>query len=332
MKYIFLSLFIVLSMNAKILSAKQVFNKSIIKVTEKNITIKKEFYGTTTYDESKIRDVSLRFSGFIKDLKANSTHQYIQKNDSLFKIYSKEVSIALDELIMAVKYENAKELINNIEERLELLDISKHTINMVKKTQKIPYYVDIKSKYTGVIINKKINESSYANKGTTLMQLADLSTIWVNAQIYQKDLAFIKNAMNAIVYIDGVGQYNAKLALIHPIVQKDTKTIPVRLILKNNKMTIFPNMFAKISFLKTSKKMLVLPKSAVITKSNKHYVFKPLSNNQFEPVEVQATRINSMQFKITSGLQVGDEVINNALFMLDSDAVTNGLYDEDDDW
>jgi len=72
--------------------------------------------------------------------------------------------------------------------------------------------------------------------------------------------------------------------------------------------------------------MMILPKSAVITKSNKYYVFKPLSNDQFEPREVQAIRINSNQFEIKSGLKVGDEVINNALFMLDSDAQVNGLY------
>ena len=79
--------------------------------------------------------------------------------------------------------------------------------------------------------------------------------------------------------------------------------------------------------------MIVLPKSAVITKANKHYVFKPLPNNQFEPLEIVAKRLNSNQFQIVSGLLRGDKVINNALFMLDSDAVTNGLYeDDDDDW
>ena len=90
-------------------------------------------------------------------------------------------------------------------------------------------------------------------------------------------------------------------------------------------------MFATVSFKQNKKSMLVLPKSAVITKGLTHYIFKPISKKEFEPIKVEAKRINSKQFEIISGLKKGESVINNALFMLDSDAVTNGLYDEDDD-
>jgi Cu(I)/Ag(I) efflux system membrane fusion protein len=333
MRYIiFISIFI-LNLDAKIITSKQLFNTNIIQVKQLNISQSKTFYGNTLYDETKINDIVLRYNGFIKNLKANYKHKYIKKGDKLFEIYSKEVSIALDELIMAVQYQNAKELIDNIEERLALLDISKNTINKVKRTLKIPYYIDIQSKYKGVIINRAINESSYVKAGQTLLQIADLSNIWVDAQVYQKDLPFIKKGMKATIDIEGVGSFESKVELIHPIVENKTKTIPVRLSIANNDMNIYPNMFAKITFTKVSKSMIVLPKSAVITKANKHYVFKPLPNNQFEPIEIVAKRLNSNQFQIVSGLLKGDKVINNALFMLDSDAVTNGLYeDDDDDW
>jgi Cu(I)/Ag(I) efflux system membrane fusion protein len=79
--------------------------------------------------------------------------------------------------------------------------------------------------------------------------------------------------------------------------------------------------------------MLTLPKSAVLKKANEYYVFKPVSKTEFEPVKISATRISSNRYKITSGLSEGDEVINNALFLLDSDAITNALYTSDDeDW
>ena len=320
-----------ISMNSKIIEVKQLFNKSLVQVKQINYSKQKTFYAKTTYDETKIRDVVLRFSGFIKDLKANSTHKYIKKGDKLFSIYSKEASITLDELVMAVQYKSARGLIKNIQERLELLDISKKTINQTKKNKKIPYYIDIVSKYEGVVINKKINEQSYAKEGKTLFQIADLRTIWVDAQVYQKDLNFVRESKTAKVFIDNLGVFDANIALIHPIVDNKTKTIPVRLIIDNKDLKIYPNMFATVSFKQNKKSMLVLPKSAVITKGLTHYIFKPISKKEFEPIKVEAKRINSKQFEIISGLKKGDSVINNALFMLDSDAVTNGLYDEDDD-
>ena len=332
MRYLLLIFVLFTSINAKIIDSKQLFNRSLIKVKEISYSKSKTFFANTTYDETKINDIVLRFSGFIKDLRANSIHKYINKGDKLFSIYSKEASITLDELVMATKYESARALIKNIEERLVLLDISKKTINQTKRTKKTPYYIDINSKYSGVIINKNIYESSYAKEGKTLLQLANLSSIWVDAQVYQKDLTFIKKGMKAKVSINGVGIFDAYVDLIHPIVEQKTKTIPVRLILNNKDLKVFPNMFAKVTFAQKKQTMLVLPKSAVITKGALHYVFKPLENNQFEAIEVNAIRINSKQFQIKSILKKGDIVINNALFMLDSDAITNGLYDEDDDW
>jgi len=332
MKYIILAFILTLSLDAKILSAKQVFNKSIIKVKQINISDKKTFYATTAYNEENIKDVVLRYDGFIKNLKANSTHKYIKKGEVLFSIYSKEVVTALDELTIAVKQKYKSNFTKNIEDRLSLLEVPKSVIKKIKKTKKTPYYIAIRSKYSGIIINKKINESSFVKSGQRILQLANLKNIWVDAQVYQKDLPFIKKGMSASIYIEGVGIYKSKVALIHPIVDNKSKTIPIRLIIKNKDMKVYPNMFARVTFNKPAKQMMILPKSAVITKSNKHYIFKPLSDNQFEPVEVQATRINSNQFEIKSGLKIGDEVINNALFMLDSDAITNGLYDEDDDW
>ena len=320
-----------ISLNANIITSKQLFNKNIIKAKQQNISMSKTFYATTTYDETKVNDIVLRYSGYIKNLNANSTHKQINKGNLLFKVYSKELVSAFDELLLAIKYNQNRVQIRAIEDRLNLMGISKQTIKYVKRTKKVPYYISTYSKYTGVVINKKVNEESYVKAGQTLFSLANLSEIWVNANIYQKDLSFIKKGMNANVYIDGVGVYKAKVDLIHPILDNKTKTIPVRVVIQNKNNKVFPNMFAKVQFIQKKIPMITLPKSAVITKGAKHYVFKPIKDSQFEPIEVQAKRINSKMYQITSGLKENDEVINNALFMLDSDAITNGLYDEDDD-
>jgi Cu(I)/Ag(I) efflux system membrane fusion protein len=92
-------------------------------------------------------------------------------------------------------------------------------------------------------------------------------------------------------------------------------------------------MFGKAIIKSSSKKVLTLPKTAVLTKGAKHYVFKPISKDEFEPVLVEARRVSATKYEIEEGLNAGDEVIDNALFLLDSDAITNNLYDsEDNDW
>ena len=141
--------------------------------------------------------------------------------------------------------------------------------------------------------------------------------------------------MPAKIYIDGMKKtIRSKVDYIYPIVDPKNKTIQVRFIIDNKELKIYPNMFANVKIQTSKKEMLTLPKTAVLNKGKKYYVFKPVSNKEFEPIEVEATRISSSRYQIISGLQANEEVINNALFLLDSDAVTNALYEEgeDDDW
>ncbi|XPV54952.1 MAG: hypothetical protein ACNI3H_10225 [Halarcobacter ebronensis] len=92
-------------------------------------------------------------------------------------------------------------------------------------------------------------------------------------------------------------------------------------------------MFAKVDIKQINREILTLPKTAVLQKGSKHYVFQYLSESEYEPIEVTAKRISSNKYEIIDGLEEGQRVINNALFLLDSDAITNGLYSsDDDDW
>ena len=166
-----------------------------------------------------------------------------------------------------------------------------------------------------------------------MFQIANFEKLWVIAKIYQKDIKSIKKEMRAKVNIDGIGDVSAKVDFIYPNVNMKDKTINVRLEIQNKDLKIYPNMFAKVHINTLQKSMLVLPKTAVLTKADKHFVFIP-KGKYFEPKEITAVRINSNQFEV-SGLSENEIVIDKAAFLLDSDAITNGLYessDDDDDW
>ena len=319
-------------LNAEILEVSQLFNKKLIKVQKEEIGILKSFYGRTALNETKIYDIVTRFDGYITKLYANEQYQTIKKGNPLFTIYSDQISSIQQEIQIAKRFN--KSLVNSNIEKLKSLDINSSVIKQIRKSKKtikdIPFY----SPSDSIVLQKNINSGSFAKKGKLLLQLASLDELWFIASIYQKDLSFIKKDMKAKIYIDGVkNPIDSKVEMIYPRVDLKTKTIDVRFSISNKDFKLYPNMFAKVILKEISKTRLTLPKTAVLSKGENHFVFQKLSQTEFEPIEIKAKRISSNKYEILSGIEEGQEVINNALFLLDSDAITNGLYSsDDDDW
>ncbi len=331
MKTLLISLFLGLSvLNAQILEVEQLFNRKLVKVKKESVGVLKSFYGTTALDETKIYDIVSRYDGYITNLYANETYKSVKKGETLFTIYSDEVSSLQQELQLAKKFN--KNLIYSLEQRLKALDINPQLINKMKTSKKTYKDIPVNSSFDSIILEKSINQGSAVKKGKLILRLASLEKLWFIAKVYQKDLSFIKKDLEAKIKVDGIATpIKAKVDFIYPIVDAKTKSVDVRFVLDNQDLKLFPNMFAKVELNTMSKDRLTLPKTAVLTKGDKYYVFKPISKKEFEPIKVEAKRIASNKYEILGGLEEGTEVINNALFLLDSDAITNNLYEADDD-
>ena len=318
--------------NAEILDAKQLFNKKITKVKKEEILLSKSFYGITKIDESSTFDIVSRFDGYITNLNANKSYMSIKKGEPLYSIYSSDILSIQNELQIS------KELNQNIYQstllKLDNLDISKESQEKIKSGKLNNNGLVVTSPTNGILLQKNINNKSSVSKGTTLLQIASLDKIWFIASVYQEDLAFIKKDKQATIYIDGLNtSFNTKVDFIYPIFDDKSKTVDVRFILDNKELNLLPSMFGKVDIIDEQKQLLTLPKTAVLKKSDNFYVFKYVSNDEFKPVKIEAKRINSNKYEIISGLNENDEVIDNALFLLDSDALTNSLYESDnEDW
>ncbi|MFW2585844.1 efflux RND transporter periplasmic adaptor subunit [Aliarcobacter butzleri] len=318
--------------NAEILDAKQLFNKKITKVKKEEILLSKSFYGITKIDESSTFDIVSRFDGYITNLNANKSYMSIKKGEPLYSIYSSDILSIQNELQIS------KELNQNIYQstllKLDNLDIPKESQEKIKSGKLNNNSLVVTSPTNGILLQKNINNKSSVSKGTTLLQIASLDKIWFIASLYQEDLAFIKKDKQATIYIDGLNtSFNTKVDFIYPIFDDKSKTIDVRFILDNKELNLLPSMFGKVDIIDKQKQLLTLPKTAVLKKSDSFYVFKYVSNDEFKPVKIEAKRINSNKYEIISGLNENDEVIDNALFLLDSDALTNSLYESDnEDW
>lgn len=318
--------------NAEILDAKQLFNKKITKVKKEEILLSKSFYGITKIDESSTFDIVSRFDGYITNLNANKSYMSIKKGEPLYSIYSSDILSIQNELQIS------KELNQNIYQstllKLDNLDIPKESQEKIKSGKLNNNGLVVTSPTNGILLQKNINNKSSVSKGTTLLQLASLDKIWFIASVYQEDLAFIKKDKQATIYIDGLNtSFNTKVDFIYPIFDDKSKTVDVRFILDNKELNLLPSMFGKVHIIDEQKQLLTLPKTAVLKKSDSFYIFKYVSNDEFKPVKIEAKRINSNKYEIISGLNENDEVIDNALFLLDSDALTNSLYESDnEDW
>lgn len=319
-------------LQAQILDAKQLFNKKITKVVKEEVSINKSFYGVTKIDESSLVDITSRFDGYITKLNANKKYMTIKKGEPLYSVYSQELLSIQNELQVAKNFN--QNIYQSTFSRLDNLDISKSEQQKIKDGKMNSNGLVVTSPINGILLEKNINQSSAITKGNLLLQMASLDKIWFIASVYQSDLEFIKKDNKALITIDGINQkLNSKVDFIYPIFDEKTKTVDVRFILENEDLKLVPSMFGKVDINVKKDVMLTLPKTAVLKKADKFYVFKPLENGEFEPIKIDAKRISSNKYEILSGLNENDEVINNALFLLDSDAVTNALYESDkEDW
>ncbi|HJE02648.1 Cation efflux system protein CusB precursor [Aliarcobacter thereius] len=331
MKKILLILFLLLQYNfAEILDAKQLFNIEKIKAKEKKITQSKSFYGLTKIDESKVVDIVSRFDGYITYLNTNKNYMDIKKGELLYKIYSPEISSSIAELEIAKEIN--KDIENKVSGKLINLNIDKNEQERLIKSNNKDVFV--KSNIDGIITQKNVNNQSFIEKGKTIFQISQIDSLWFIASVYQEDLSFIKTNMKANIKLDGLeNPINAKVDFIYPVIDDSKKTVDIRFIIDNKSRNILPSMFGKVELIKEEREVLSLPRSAVIKRADEYFVFIPKSNGDFEPKKIEAKRVSKELYEVYSGISKDDEVINNSLFLYDADAMTNRLYDvNDEEW
>ena len=317
-------------LNAQIIEAKQLFNKKVVKVKKEEVNITKSYYGITKIDESSLVDIVSRFDGYITKLYANKTYMTIKKDAPLYSIYSQEIQSIQGELEIAKEFN--KNIYNSSLQKLDNLAITKKEQEKIKNSKIDSNGILITSPVNGILIEKNINNSSSVKKAEMLLQIASLDKIWFIASIYQNELAYIKKDMTASINIDGINKsINTKIDFIYPIFDDKTKTVDVRFIVDNQDYELVPSMFGKVNIEVSKDVKLTLPKTAVLKKSDSYYIFKPLDDGNFEALKIDAKRITSNKYEILGCLNENDEVINNALFLLDSDAQTNALYESDNE-
>ena len=327
MKYLLLIALLVSFAQSKEATVEQLFSIQTVKVKQSAHAKTIKSYGFVKVDDSKIFDVAPRFGGFVEILYADKLYKKVKKGEALVKVYSPEVLKAKDEYRNSFRYGKSKSMLNSAKTKLKLLKIPSSEISILKNS-KSSNFTTIISPANGYIFKKELNNNSAFNAKKSIFQIVNLDSVWVEVKIHQDQLPLISKIESFKLSSPATEQiFNAKNLGIYPFLNEKEESFTLRLGVKNQGTLLKPGMYMNVEMAGTTNTYLTLPVTAVIRKNNTFYAFVVGEyEGEYEPLEIEVDVLNPDTYIVKSGLSEGDEVVNNALFMMDSDAQVNGLY------
>ncbi len=267
--------------------------------------------GYISYDLSKVYDITVRANAWIEDTFGRFKGEYVKKGTPLMKVLSPDIQITLDELKLAEK-KGDPELIKKAKEKLEYLKIKEI----------------VKAPVSGVILDKKVFEGGYVKEGQTAYRIADISTVWIVAEIPLNQARYIKKGTPVLITPedDPENMIEGKVDYIFPEADHMAKTIKVRIKAKNKGIALKPNALVDVLFEVPIGEVLAVPETAVVDTGKRTLVFVEMEKGMYMPVPVKLGRRAEGFYEIKHGLKEGDKVVVKGTFLLDSEAQIRGVY------
>jgi Cu(I)/Ag(I) efflux system membrane fusion protein/cobalt-zinc-cadmium efflux system membrane fusion protein len=291
--------------------------------------------GSVAINDSLLSYVQVRFSGSIRKVYANATYQYVRKGEPLFTIYSPELVATQQEYLLANDNQRAlssssirdvaagaRSLSTAAERRLAQWEIPESEIAELKRSGKVLSDLTIQSPASGYITERNALPNMYAEPGTRLYTIADLSRVWVNAQVFQCDVGRLKHGDQAAITVDAYPQktFNGRVEEVLPQVDATTRTVPVRLSIDNTGLLLKPGMFVNVDLKSAMGRRLVVPASSVLQTGLKQIVFLNKGDGRIEPKEVVLGPQIGDNFVILKGLEAHQSIVTSANFLVDSES------------
>lgn len=291
--------------------------------------------GNVDVDERRLAYVQTRFSGWLRQVYVNATYQFVRKGQPLFTIYSPELVATEQEYLLAKKdqqqlktssvqgvSEGASSLVSAARDRLRQWEIPDSEIAKMEASGKQITELTIDSPMTGYVTERAALPNMYVQPDTRLYTLADLSSVWVNAQVFQNDIGKVKPGDPADVTVDSYpGKiFHGRVDQILPQVDMNTRTVRVRLVFANPGLLLKPGMFVDVALKTPLGKALLAPASAVLQSGTKQIVFIDRGNGALVPKEVRLGDRSGDYYAVRAGLKAGDRVVTSANFLIDSES------------
>jgi membrane fusion protein, copper/silver efflux system len=298
--------------------------------------------GAVRYDERRIKEVNVKIEGWVRDLRVNYTGHYIRAGDLLFTLYSPDLLTTQQEYLLALRTrdqmrdsqvadarEQADRLVQSARERLLLWDIPADLVHGLEESRQVQPAVPFRSPVSGYVIEKQVLEGMRVMPGLLLYKVADLSVVWIEADVHESEMPFLRIGAKARVTFGAwPGEtFDARIAYVYPYVDETTRTMRVRLELRNTRERLKPGMFATVSLDQSLGTGLTVPRDAILDSGAEQYVFVSEREGYFEPRRVRAGARLDGRTQILDGLREGEEVASGAVFFLDSESQLRATLD-----
>ena len=322
------------------LERRQEIGVTTAKVEKRTVSGAVETNGVVAEDEGRVHSVNAKFAGYIERLLVDRTGQPVRRGQPLMTIYSPDLVATERELLLAV--ENAKRLKDSssaqaaadarallaaTRERLRLWDIPPSEIERIEKSGEVSKNLTLYSPVSGVVLKKDALPGMAITPGMPLYTIADLSTVWVLADVYQSEMAMTAAGNAATIsasFLPGE-TFRGRIDFVYPTLTEETRTIKVRVVLPNPKELLKPGMFVRVSLSGKGREALAVPRSALIQTGERQIVFVEQSAGVFAPREIKTGVAGKDSIEVLSGLSEGEMVVTSANFLIDSESRIGGM-------
>lgn len=279
--------------------------------------------GTILPDETRVEEVTLRLGAWIGAVDADFTGKRVERGERLFTFYSPELWSAQEEYIKAFRRAQdspgrSQRMVEAVETRLRLWGLDASTIASIREKGEPVEYLPYLSPATGTIMEKKIFEGSAVDAGQLLYRIADLSTLWVEAEIYEFELPLVELGQTANItlsYMPG-HRFEGTVSHIYPYLNPETRTARIRIQAANSDGILKPAMYANVTLAVPLGERLIVPESAVIYAGKTHVAFVDLGEGRFQPRTIEIGVRDEDWIEVLDGLSIGETVVTSANFLL----------------
>jgi multidrug efflux pump subunit AcrA (membrane-fusion protein) len=294
--------------------------------------------GQITGDETKIAHVHVKISGYVETVYVDYVGQLVKKGQPLFTLYSPDLVSTQEEYLIAKRGEKSLgdspfpevaqgslALLRSARERLKLWDVSDDQIKKLDETGEISRTLTFYSPVTGFVVDRKAFPQTSVTPDTELYTISDLSTIWVNADVFEYEVPFVRVGQHAEIqlsYYPGK-KWNGQVSFIYPMVDPMTRTVKVRLEFPNPNFELKPQMFADVALEINYGNQVVVPQEAVLDSGKEQRVFVAHEGGYFEPHTITTGAKLDGKVVVLSGLKVGERIVTSGNFLVDSESRLN---------
>jgi Cu(I)/Ag(I) efflux system membrane fusion protein len=290
--------------------------------------------GYVSANERGLAQIHTRFAGWIEQLNVNQTGERVERNQVLASIYSPELLNAQQEFINARRWSNesgdpkslsqmtVSGLAVDARRRLELLGISKTEIDRLAKTGQPMRALPVRSAVSGYVTAKSVQQGQYVDPAAVMFEVADLSTVWVLADVYEYQVERVKLGQRGTFDLVGLPgrSFIGQVQFVYPSIDPTTRTLRVRLEFPNSSLKLRPGMYGNVRLQLETRIGLVVPSEAIVDTGDEQYVFLALGGGHFEPRKVRVGERAGEMTQILEGVDEGDTVVTSANFLLDSES------------